>query len=97
MDNNDNPYTFGILIGKDLGKNEIVIIDHKRNKKKTYKQSKHAINYFTKKKLLPEEFKKVMELINEFMRLRDSEKRTLSSPPFGFKYSNEINRKNSKT
>ena len=95
-DNNGNTYTFGILIGKDLGKNEIIIIDHNHNKKKTYKQTKHAMKYFTKKKIHPEEFKKVIELINEIMRLRDSEKRTIVSPPLGFEYSKEINTKYSK-
>lgn len=95
-DNNGNSYTFGILIGKDLGKNEIIIIDHNHNKQKTYKQIKYAIKYFNKKKIHPDEVKKIMELNNEFMRLRDFEKRKLSSPSFGFEYSKEINRKNSK-
>ena len=95
-DNDGNLYTFSILIGKDLGKNEIIIIDHNQNKQKTFKQIKRATKYFNKKKITPEELKKVIELNNKIMRLRDFEKRTLSSPHFGIEYSKEINRKSSK-
>ena len=95
-DNDGNLYTFSILIGKDLGKNEIIIIDHNQSKQKTFKQIKRATKYFNKKKIRPEELKKVIELNNKIMRLRDSEKRTFTSPPFGVKYSKEINRKSSK-
>lgn len=95
-DNGGNLYTFSILIGKDLGKNEIIIIDHNQNKQKTFKQIKRAMKYFNKKKMRPDELKKVIELNNKIMRLRDFEKRTFTSPPFGVKYSKEINRKSSK-
>ena len=96
MDSNGNSYTFGILIGKDLGKNEIIIINHSQHKQKTYKQIKRATKYFTKKKIHPDEYKKVIELNNEVMRLRTSEKRKVASPPLGFEYSKEIKSEKSK-
>lgn len=89
-----NTYTFSILVGQDLGKNEIIIFDHINDTQKTYKKIKRAMKYLNKKKFPPEELKKVIKLNNEIMRLRDSEKRRITSPPLSLEYSRETSQHN---
>lgn len=93
-DTEGNTYTFSILIGQDLGKNEIIIFDHIKDTQKMFKKIKRAMKYLNKKKFPLEEFKKVIKLNNEIMRLRNSEKRKITIPSLGFEYSRETDRKN---
>jgi len=95
-DQDGNSYTFYILIERDLGKNGIFVNEHANGTQKSFKKIKKALNYLKKKKFPPEVFKRVIDLNQKIMRLRDSEKRTFISPTFGFEYSKAINKKYTK-
>ncbi len=95
-DKNGNSYMLSILIERDLGKNGIFIMEHANGTQKSFKKITRALKYLKKKKFSPDEIKRVIDLNQKIMRLRDSEKRRFISPPFGFEYSKEINKKYSK-
>lgn len=89
-----NSYTFYILIERDLGKNSIFIIEHVNGTQKSFKKITKAMKYLKKKKFPPEVFKRVIDLSQKIMRLRDSEKRKITSLGLGLEFSKEIERKN---
>lgn len=95
-DKDGNSYTLGILIQQDLGKNGIFIIEHNNGIQKSFKKIKKAMKYLKKKKLPPEEFKRVINFNNKVMRLRDSEKYKIASSGLSLEFSKEIERKNIK-
>lgn len=93
-DKDENLYTVGILIERDLGKNGIFIMKHVNGIQKSFKKITKALKYLKKMKFPPEEIKRVMVLNNKVMRLRGSEKYKISSPHLGLEFSKEIEKKN---
>lgn len=89
-----NSYTFCILIERDLGKNGIFVVEHANGTQKSFKKITRALKYLKKKKFPPDEIKRVIKLNQKIMRLRDSEKRKITSLGLGLEISNEIERKN---
>jgi hypothetical protein len=93
-DKDGNSYTISILIKQDLGKNEIFIIEHINGTQKSFKKITKAMKYFKKKKFPPTAFKRVINLNNKIMRLRDSEKFKITPSGLSLEISKEIKRKN---
>lgn len=89
-DRDGDSYTVGILIERDLGKNEIFIMKHFDGVQKSFKKITKALKYLKKTKFPPNEIKRVIDLSNKIMRLRVSQKYKISSPGLNMEFSKEI-------